>query len=389
MAKDTKQQEKDLFAAMDVLDEGNPYATYLNQSTLSTVDTWIDTGSLILNALISGSMYKGVPCGRVTQFAAPSMCGKSYIAQKIAANAQKIGLKVVIFDSENAIDPEGSARLGLDGSSVKYIPANSIEKLRNDIFKFGQAITEKKLEGNYIIIIDSLANLQSEMELKRMDKESTSADMGTFAKAIKSLLKTCTSVSTLTRTTIVITNHVYDDPSAMYPTLEKNMAGGKSAVYLPSVTVQLARKPVKDDDGKTIDNTMVAGQKSFSGVILRALTVKNRFIRQFLEGEMYLSFSTGLDKYFGLLELLKGMKVVIANGATYTDWKGNKLGFYKSWRKDIDLWENTLLPELESRIYAEWCYGNGSEPDTEVIEDYDYEEELEDIVEYEEVPDEE
>ncbi len=385
MAKDQNKRDKELLDALDVLDEANPYASYLSNSTLSTVTNWIDTGSLILNALISGSMYKGIPDGRVTQFAAPSMCGKSFIAQKIAANAQKMGKKVIIFDSENAIDPEGAERLGLDASKVKYVPAHCIETVRNDIYKLQQAFTDKKFEGNYIIIIDSLANLQSQLELNRMDKESTSADMGTFAKSIKSLLKTCTNMSTLTRTPIVITNHVYDDPSAMYPSLEKNMAGGKSAIYLPSVTVQLARKPMKGDDGKTIDSTLAASQKNFAGVVLRALTVKNRFIQQYLEGEMYLNFSTGLDKYYGLLDLLKGMHVVTANGATYTDWNGNKLGFYKSWRKDVNLWENTLLPELESRISKNWQYGSAA-PDSAPLEEDDYEEpeEDEDIVEYDE-----
>lgn len=379
--------EKDIFAAMDILDEDNPYATYLNKSTLSTVNNWIDTGSLILNALISGSMYKGIPDGRVTQFAAPSMCGKSFIAQKIAANAQKAGKKVIIFDSENAIDPEGAERLGLNVEEVKYIPSSLIEKVRNNIYKLQLAFTEKKLEGNYIIIIDSLANLQSQMEVTRMDKDSSSADMGTFAKAIKSLLKTCTTMSTLTRTPIIITNHVYDDPSAMYPSLEKNMAGGKSAIYLPSVTVQLARKPMKGDDGKTFDSKLAAGQKSYAGVVLRALTVKNRFIQQYLEGEMYLSFSSGLDKYYGLLDLMKGMGVVVANGATYTDWNGNKLGFYKTWRKDVNLWENTLLPELESRILAEWSYGNAA-PVPDLYEGED-DNDVSDVEELEEIPDEE
>jgi hypothetical protein len=196
-------------------------------------------------------------------------------------------------------------------------------------------------------------------------------------------------MSTLTRTPIIITNHVYDDPSAMYPSLEKNMAGGKSAVYLPSVTVQLARKPMKGDEGKTIDSKLAASQKSFAGVVLRALTVKNRFIQQYLEGEMYLSFSSGLDKYYGLLEMLKGMGVVIANGATYTDWNGNKLGFYKSWRKDANLWENVLLPELESRIGTNWSYGNA--PAVEDIYENEDEDDndVSDIEELEEVPDEE
>jgi RecA/RadA recombinase len=382
MAKEKLEKpnnHKAILAAMDTINEINPYATYLNESTLSTVDNWIDTGSLVLNALISGSLYGGIPDGRVTQFAAPSMCGKSYIAQRIAANAQKAGKYVVIFDSENAIDKEGAEKLGLDVSRVKYVPSFGIEETRNAIYKFLTNVKEKGLEGNFFIIIDSLANLQSELELKRMDKDSTSADMGSFAKAIKSLLKTCTNLSTLTKTPIVITNHVYDDPSNMYPPLEKNMAGGKAAVYLPSVTIQLARSPLNTDKdgGKTVDGKLAAGQKNFSGIILRALSVKNRFIQQYLEGEMYLSFSKGLDRYFGLLEIMKGMGVVELQGKTYVDWQGNKLGFYKTWRKNVKLWEETLLPELESRIKDNWSYGNGvnDAPD-------EYTEDEEDIIEY-------
>jgi len=371
MAK-AKTLDDDIMSAMDSINEINPYATYLNDSTLSEVSNWIDTGSLVLNALISGSLYGGIPDGRVSQLAGPSMVGKSYIAMRIAANAQKAGKHVVIFDSENAIDSEGAKKLGLDVSKVKYVPSFGIEQTRNAIYKFLTSVKEKGLEGKFFIVIDSLANLQSEMELKRMDKESTSADMGTFAKAIKSLLKTCTNLSTITKTPILITNHVYDDPSAMYPSLEKNMAGGKAAIYLPSVTVQLARSPLNTakDGGKTVDGELVASQKNFSGIILRALTVKNRFIQQYLEGEMYLSFSTGLDKYFGLLDIMKGMGVVVLNGTTYTDWEDNKLGFYKSFRKDIDLWETRLLPELEKRIKSNWSYGNKVESDDfEDIED--------------------
>lgn len=59
---------------MDLIDEVNPYSTYLEKSTLSVVDEWIDTGSLALNAIMSGSIYKGVPVGRIVQFAGPSMC---------------------------------------------------------------------------------------------------------------------------------------------------------------------------------------------------------------------------------------------------------------------------------------------------------------------------
>ena len=360
--------EKDILEALNCIDESNPYATYLSNDTLSSVKEWIDTGSYVLNCIISGSKDKGIPKGRVSLVAGPSQTFKTGFVLRILANAQKAGLHPVIFDTEGAVDIESAERAGLDVSKVKYVPCISIEQTRNDIFKFLTKIKENKLEGKFIIAIDSLGNLQSELDIKRMEKENTSTDSGTKARAMKTLLQTCTNMGLLTRTTFIMTNHVYDDPMAMYPSLEKNMPGGRSVAYLPSVTVQLARKPIKDDGGKTVDNNaLAAGQKSYGGVIIRALTVKNRFIKQYLEGEMFLSFSTGMDRYYGLLDLAVGMGVVIQNGATYTLVDGTKLGYAKNWRADKDLWENTILPQLEVKMKTEWAFSNNAS--TEIPEE--------------------
>lgn len=355
--------DKDIESALDSIDSVNPFATYLSDSTLSRVGGWIDTGSYVLNAIVSGSIHGGIPKGRVTMLAGESMTGKSLFVMKILAAAQKDGLIPVIFDTENAIDPEGAARLGLDVSKVKYVPCVSIEQTRNAVFKFLNSIKEKGLEGKFIIAIDSLGNLQSELSLSRMEKDNTSVDMGTNARAMKSLMQTCTNLGAVTQTTILCTNHVYDNPAALFPSIEKNMPGGKSCVYLPSVTVQLARKPMKSDGGKTMDGETAVGQKSYAGIIIRALTRKNRFIKQYLEGEMYLSFSSGLDRYFGLVDLAVGLGAVIQTGATYQLPDGKKLGYYKQWRKDKDLWENTILPVVEERMKAEWSYSNQEEED--------------------------
>ena len=359
----SEKLDKDILASLNALDDVVPYSAYLNESTLSSVNDWIDTGSMVLNALISGSLYGGIPNGRITQLAGPSGAFKTGLVMQILANAQKKGMIPVIFDTEGAIDPDSAANFGLDTSKVKYVGCESVEQTRNAIYKFLKNVRDKKQFGKFIIAIDSLANLNSEMELSRMDKDSMSADMGTFAKSVKSLLKTCTNMSTLTKTPILITNHVYDDPSAMYPSLEKNMPGGKAAVYLPSVTIQLARKLVKDSDNKQVQDKLSASQKNYSGVVIRALSVKNRFIKQYLEGEMYLSFSKGVDKYYGLLDIMKGMGVVDNSGASYTDWTGEKMGYYSKWSKDIDLWENKLLPELEKRIKEHWAYGSSPDED--------------------------
>jgi uncharacterized protein (AIM24 family) len=139
------------------------------------------------------------------------------------------------------------------------------------------------------------------------------------------------------------------------------MPGGKACVYLPSVTVQLARKPMKSDDGKTTDSDLAVGQKSYAGIIIRALTRKNRFIKQYLEGEMYLSFANGLDRYYGLLDLAVGFGIIVQAGATYALEDGTKLGYYKVWRKDTKLWEETIIPKIEARIKQEWVYSNNEE----------------------------
>ena len=185
-------------------------------------------------------------------------------------------------------------------------------------------------------------------------------------------MQTCTNLGAVTQTTILCTNHVYDNPAALFPSIEKNMPGGKSCVYLPSVTVQLARKPMKADGGKTMDGETAVAQKSYAGIIIRALTRKNRFIKQYLEGEMYLSFASGLDRYYGLIDLAVGLGAVIQTGATYQlppDDSGNikKLGYYKSWRKDVDLWENTILPVVEARMKGEWSYSNLEEEAPEEV----------------------
>lgn len=354
--------DKKIHDILGEIDSINPYATFLNESTVSTVSDWIDTSSMPLNAVISGSLYGGIPRNRLTMLSGESMSGKTFIVCKILANAQKRGLIPVIFDTENAIDKTTAENLGLDVSKVKYVPCFSIEQTRNAIYKFLTKAKEQGLEDKFIVAIDSLGNLENELSLKRMDKDSDSMDMGTRARSIKTLLRTCTQLAAYTKTTFIITNHMYDDPSAMYKSIIKNQPGGKSVVYLPSVTVQLARKPEEGDAGKTMDGELVAGQRNYPGVILRALTVKNRFIQQYLQVEMYLSFKSGLDKYYGLLDLAAGFGVVTASGPTYTLYDGTKLGYYSKWRKDEAIWEK-ILPVLETKIKENWAYGKAVDED--------------------------
>ena len=50
---------------------------------------WFSTGNYVLNRIISGSFYKGIPQGRVMSLAGPSGAGKSFLASNLIRNAQE------------------------------------------------------------------------------------------------------------------------------------------------------------------------------------------------------------------------------------------------------------------------------------------------------------
>lgn len=353
--------DKDVLKVFDKLEKLNPEAKFLSESALSTVNEWVDTGCMVLNAIISGSLYGGVPVGRITGFSGPSAAGKTYIINKILANAQKKGMIPVIFDTEAAIDASSTTGVGLDSDQVKYVPVQTVEDCRNQISTFLDSVMEAKMRNKFILSIDSLGNLASQKELDDTEKGKTAMDMGTRAKGLKSMMRLLTFKAAQAGVTILFSNHTYDDPSAMFPTLVKAQSGGKGPVYLASVLVQLAKRDEKHDKTNEDDEILPEANK-VSGTTLRALTVKNRFVPPFLECEAYLNFKRGLDKYSGLKEMAVNHGVVEQTGSTFVlpsdkdGVPGQKLGYYKNWKSDTDLWEKTILPKLEEKLKKQYSY---------------------------------
>ena len=341
--------------AFSSLQKLNANATVLEDNTLSNVTEWIDTGCMALNTILSGSLYGGVPKGRVTIFAGESGCGKTFILNKILAHAQKKNMIPVIFDTEVAVDKSSAEGVGLDSKNVKYVPVDTVEACRNQIMTFLDSVEkEPSLHGKFIISIDSLGNLASEKEINDAGAGKGAMDMGLRAKQLKSMMRMITYKAAITGTTIIASNHTYADPGALHPTLVKTQAGGSGPIYMASILVQMAAKKEKTDSGNEKDEA-ITESRNYSGVTLRMLTVKNRFVPAFLQCESYLNFKTGLDKYSGLRDVAVAHDVIQQTGATY-QMDGNKLGYFKSWRKDEDLWAK-ILEKLEDSIKEKYRYG--------------------------------
>jgi RecA/RadA recombinase len=346
--------------AFKILEDLNPEAAYLDENSLSTVKDWIDTGSMALNAIISGSVYGGVPMGRLTGFIGPESCGKTLMCNKVMANAQRKDMHIAYFDTEGALDEATAARLGCDPSKIKHIPTEITENCRNQIVKFLDTVIANKLHGKVLIVIDSLGNLITTQEKKKIDEGSDTPDMGNRAKALKSMMRAITHSAAKANCPVIFTNHIYEDPSQLHPSAIKKQAGGSGPLYMASVIVQMAKKAERSSDSKNKDaNTDVTPlSKDINGLTLRALTTKNRFVPPYLETEMYLNFRTGLNKYSGLLEMCEGYEVLEKAGHRHT-FNGEMLGFFKDWKTDINVW-NKILPALEEKLKTKLCFNNDS-----------------------------
>lgn len=352
---DKKESKPKITSVFEGLDDLNPYGALLSESALSIVDSWTDTGSYALNAIISGSCYRGVQNGRVIVFCGPSGCGKTLLTMKIVGNHLREADDnfAVVFDSEIAVDAQTASNLGADPSRIRHYPVKTVNEARNQVLKLLNNIAELGLQKKCMVVIDSLGMLAGGKETADAEKDKDAADMGLRAKELRGLLRIITWPAAISKTTVLCTNHVYVSPSEMFPSAVNHQSGGEGPVYAASLIVQLGFLREKNEEDFK-DEEMIAIAKKVGGITMHALTTKNRFIPQMLTTDLYLNFKTGLDKYSGLFEMAKAFNII--QGANKYSCGDVLLGFRKEFERDPDTWEKVLLPKLEAVVKKEFTF---------------------------------
>ena len=90
---------------------GNEYAALVSDGVeAGDVDSFIDTGSHIFNALLSGSLYGGLPSNKITAIAGESATGKTFFALGMVKQflEDNKDAAVIYFESESASDASPS-----------------------------------------------------------------------------------------------------------------------------------------------------------------------------------------------------------------------------------------------------------------------------------------
>ena len=275
-----------------IKDVGNEYASLVIDGVeAGDVDSFIDTGSYIFNALLSGSLYGGLAANKITALAGESATGKTYFLMGIVKNFldKDPNAGVIYFESESAITKQMVIDRGIDPNRMVIMPVTTVQEFRTQALKVldSYLIQNESDRKPLFLCLDSLGMLSTTKEVEDTADGKETRDM-TRAQVLKAAFRVLTLKLGRAKVPMVVTNHTYDVIGSMFPT--KEMGGGSGLKYAASSIIYLSRK--KEKDGTEVIGNIIHCKNHKS-----RLTVEKKMV------DVRLTYDKGLDRYYGLLEL--------------------------------------------------------------------------------------
>jgi len=330
----------------DIINEiGGDYTKIASE--IDETETYVDTGSFIFNALVSGSLYGGVSGDKITAIAGESSTGKTFFSLAVVKNFLDTNPDAycLYFDTEAAINKGMLQSRGIDLDRVAVVNVVTIEEFRTKALK-AVDIYLKKDEAERrpcMFVLDSLGMLSTNKEINDALDDKQVRDM-TKSQLIKGAFRMLTLKLGQAKIPMLVTNHTYDVIGAYVPT--KEMGGGSGLKYAASTIIHLTKKKEKD-------GTEVVGN------VIKAKTAKSRLSKENMQVGVRLYYDErGLDKYFGLLELGEAGGLWKNVAGRYDMGDGKKI-YAKAILKEPELYfTDEVMEKLEVIAKGTFSYGN-------------------------------
>ena len=311
-----------------------------------TTEAYIDTGSLIFNGLVSGSISGGVSSNRITAIAGETSTGKTYFALAVVKNFldNNPDAYVLYFDTESAINKELLESRGIDTKRVAIVEVVTIEGFRGKALKAIDMYLKTPIDDRKqcMFVLDSLGMLSTEKEIRDALDDKQVRDM-TKSQLVKGAFRMLTLKLGQANVPLIVTNHTYDVIGAYVPT--KEMGGGSGLKYAASTIIYLSKS--KEKDGKEV-----------IGNIIKAKTVKSRLSKENKQVEIRLFYDErGLDKYYGLLELGE-IGGLWKNVAGRYEIDGKKVYAKAVYKEPEKYFTPEVMQALDEIAQKEFSYGN-------------------------------
>ena len=314
-------------------------------SDIDDAEEYVDTGSYIFNALVSGSIFGGVSGNKITAIAGESSTGKTFFSLAVVKNfldSNPDGY-CLYFDTEAAVNKSLLTDRGIDLNRLVVVNVVTIEDFRSKALK-AVDIYLKKSDAERkpcMFVLDSLGMLSTEKEITDALNDKQVRDM-TKSQLVKGAFRMLTLKLGQANIPMIVTNHTYDVIGAYVPT--KEMGGGSGLKYAASTIIYLSKK--KEKDGTEI-----------VGNIIKAKTAKSRLSKENKDVSVRLYYDDrGLDRYFGLLELgeLGGLW---KNVAGRYEMNGKKVYAKEIYKNPDKYFTEEVLQQLDDVAKKEFSYG--------------------------------
>jgi RecA/RadA recombinase len=337
---------------------GNEYAAVADDGIQAgDVTDWIDTGSYAFNALVSGSVFGGLPSNKITALAGESTTGKTFFALSLVKNFLDMhdDALVLYFESESAISKNMLTERGIDVKRVVIVPVSTVEDFKNQALRAVNMILEsKKADSPMMMCLDSLGMLSTNKEMADSAEGKDVRDM-TRSQVIKAAFRVLTLKLGKANIPLIVTNHVY--ANIMNPHAGNEMSGGSGLKFAASTTIFLTKAKARGEDigGGSADKTVV-------GSVISCTAQKSRLTVEGTKVKTMLTHKKGLSRYYGLFQLAIDAGVFVKEGNRYKILDGET----SVWKKEIlqspeDYYTQEVLEAIDAYTKQAFTYGGMSE----------------------------
>ena len=328
---------------------GNEFASIVEEGVQAAdVSGYIDTGSYIFNALLSGSIYDGLPNNKITALAGESATGKTFFAlgmckQFLNDNPDSA---VIYFESESAITKDMIEERGIDSSRIVIVPVTTVQEFRTQSIKILDQYIKDKTEMKMLFVLDSLGMLSTTKEIEDTAAGAETRDM-TRAQLVKGAFRVLTLKLGKAGVPLIVTNHTYDEMGLF---AKKVMGGGSGLKYAASSIIFLSKK--KEKDGKDVIGNIIHCKNEKS-----RLTIENKMV------DVILKYDSGLDRYYGLLDLAVKYGI-FKQASTRIELPDGTTQFGKTINNNPEKYfTKEVLDQINEVAKQEFLYGNAIRTD--------------------------
>lgn len=268
-----------------------------------TPDYHISFGSILLNCLITGDPYLGLPGNIAITLTGHAGTGKTLAALLLAKNFYDMfptEAVVNLNETEGASNADQwAAFVNLD--NMLFTPVKHVLHLKQSIKEQLKAI-ERGVK--YMIITDSIGALPDSEQYTKNEKGDGTKVMGKKAQEVNTLYSAILDEAHSKHVPMIFINRKFTkfDTNKYTPREEQeSTSGGQGNEFSPSVSLDFRKKVLKEkkvfynEKGEKKEKTVPIG------VEISVFSDKNRFGKEYLEIPIYIDHDKGFMKYYGLV----------------------------------------------------------------------------------------